>query len=344
LRIFVYEYVTGGGMLQQARLPATLRTQGAAMLTALAGDFAALRGAEVLVLRERRCRRLKLPGCVIDVATPEEAQRAWTRAVTCSDWTVVIAPEQGHALLQCCRRVLAAGGKLLGPPLELVQLASSKHATAVHLRAEGLPVPEGHLLPPGAPLPRWARWPSVLKPDDGAGSEQVVLLRGWKPRRLTDRWWRLEAYCAGEPASVAVLGGTAGCVVLPPCRQRISCNGRFAYRGGQLPLPRKLAQRAVRLAQRTVAALPRHLGYLGIDLILGDATDGSRDVVVEVNPRLTTSYVGLRAACRGNLAEAMLQLASGTVPQLGFRPQPVVFAPDGTCRPIAVGRDRARSP
>lgn len=313
------------------------------MLTALAGDFAALRGVEVVVLRERRCRRLELPGQVIDVATPDEAQHAWMQAVACSDWTVVIAPEQRDALLQCCRRVLAAGGKLLGPPLELVQLASSKHATAVHLRAEGVPVPEGQLLSPGEPLPRGVRWPAVLKPDDGAGSDAVALLRRWTPRRLADRWWRLEAFCAGLPASVAVLGGPAGRVVLPPCRQRLSCEDRFAYRGGELPLPGDLAQRAVDLAQRTVAALPPHLGYLGIDLILGDAADGSRDVVVEVNPRLTTSYVGLRAACRGNLAEAMLQLAAGDLPRLRFRRQRIAFTPDGTCRRVAAGGARSRS-
>jgi predicted ATP-grasp superfamily ATP-dependent carboligase len=44
--------------------------------------------------------------------------------------------------------------------------------------------------------------------------------------------------------------------------------------------------------------LPQPLGYLGVDLILGEDGNGAVDCVVEINPRLTTSYVGLQAAAR----------------------------------------------
>jgi predicted ATP-grasp superfamily ATP-dependent carboligase len=58
-----------------------------------------------------------------------------------------------------------------------------------------------------------------------------------------------------------------------------------------------------------VATLPTPLGYLGVDLVLGDDPSGADDRVIEINPRLTTSYVGLRAAALCNLAEAMLLTA-----------------------------------
>ena len=45
--------------------------------------------------------------------------------------------------------------------------------------------------------------------------------------------------------------------------------------------------------------------------MLGDAADGSRDYAIEINPRLTTSYVGLRALAEFNIAEAMLRAATG---------------------------------
>ena len=57
--------------------------------------------------------------------------------------------------------------------------------------------------------------------------------------------------------------------------------------------------------------MPPTVGYVGVDLVLGREPDGSEDVVIEINPRLTTSYVGLRAAARTNLAEAMWQVAQG---------------------------------
>ena len=70
--------------------------------------------------------------------------------------------------------------------------------------------------------------------------------------------------------------------------------------------------------------MPGLLGYVGVDLVLGDAADGSRDYAIEINPRLTTSYVGLRALADFNIAEAMLRAANG--PRL--EPPEVEAGPD----------------
>ena len=67
-------------------------------------------------------------------------------------------------------------------------------------------------------------------------------------------------------------------------------------------------------------------GYLGIDLVLGQAVDGSEDVVIEINPRMTTSYIGLRQAATGNLARAMLNVAAGHTAELSFRAEPLRFS------------------
>ncbi len=103
-----------------------------------------------------------------------------------------------------------------------------------------------------------------------------------------------------------------------PCKQRISDDGRLRYLGGELPLAAGLAERARSLAERALAAMPAAVGYVGVDLVLGREPDGSEDVVIEINPRLTTSYVGLRAAARINLAEAMWRLAQGEMQSVEF--------------------------
>ena len=73
--------------------------------------------------------------------------------------------------------------------------------------------------------------------------------------------------------------------------------------------------------------LPSTVGYVGIDMILGP--DGPEsDVVLELNPRLTTSYLGLRQLARGNLAEAMLAAATGQPVHLSFGRQPIEFSSD----------------
>jgi tyramine---L-glutamate ligase len=85
----------------------------------------------------------------------------------------------------------------------------------------------------------------------------------------------------------------------------------LTYRGGSLIREPVLAERATSLALRAIETLPPALGYVGVDLVLGEAPDGSDDVVIEVNPRLTTSYVGLRAVMKQNLAQAMVSAAAG---------------------------------
>ena len=68
-------------------------------------------------------------------------------------------------------------------------------------------------------------------------------------------------------------------------------------------------------------------GSVGVDLILG----ADRDVAVEINPRLTTSYVGLRVLAAENLAGEMIHIAAGGVRRpVMWHGGLIRFASDGT--------------
>ncbi len=195
--------------------------------------------------------------------------------------------------------------------------------------------PAAWLLEPGDPLPADFPYPAVLKPRDGAGSLDIQ----WLPHRPRERTApqhaaRLERFQPGVPASVAVLCGPGDVVPLVPCGQRLAGEGDFSYQGGWLPLESPLAARARRLALRAVQPLPTPLGYLGIDMVLGSDPAGSGDVVVEINPRLTTSYVGLRAFSQANLAAAMIAVAQGGEARLCWKSEAIQFTSDGTCVPL----------
>jgi predicted ATP-grasp superfamily ATP-dependent carboligase len=60
-----------------------------------------------------------------------------------------------------------------------------------------------------------------------------------------------------------------------------------------------------RLVRRAAACIPGLRGYVGFDVLIPDAAP-NRPLLVEVNPRLTTSYVGYRALAEQNLAEWLL--------------------------------------
>jgi predicted ATP-grasp superfamily ATP-dependent carboligase len=63
-----------------------------------------------------------------------------------------------------------------------------------------------------------------------------------------------------------------------------------------------------------------------VDVILGAESDH----VIEINPRLTTSYVGLRVLAADNLMELLLRLARGeSTPKPRWRAGGVSWTADG---------------
>ncbi len=114
-------------------------------------------------------------------------------------------------------------GRLLGPPIDLIAWASSKDATCRRLALANVPVPDGGKLLAGQPLARRnGPFPIVLKPDQGAGAESVLrvpslsALNKVRPSRFD---LRVETWCEGQPASVAVLLSSGQSQILQPCLQ-----------------------------------------------------------------------------------------------------------------------------
>jgi len=340
MQIFLYEYITGGGLWQAGEQPrdSSLLCEAAAMIQAITRDFRHVEGVTVLTTRDVRLapRMDDVAGELVLIDSAAEELRAIRQLAAAADWTLLIAPETRGALLDRCRLVEASGGRLLSPGSATIAVASDKQATSGLLAAGGVPVPPGALLPIGEIPSAVLRFPIVLKPVDGCGSEDVRLLCNADEisqfagnSAVPSEFVRYEAFIPGRAASVAVLCGPAGKYALPACEQRLSADGQFTYLGGRLPLSPLLDERAQRLALAAVKALPEPRGYVGVDLVLGEPADGSGDRVIEINPRLTTSYIGLRRLAKCNLAAAMLAVAAGQTPDLCFGSGPVEFSAGG---------------
>ncbi len=328
MHVFVYEWATGGGLVEEpGPLPASLVREGTAMIGALAADLVRMDGCRVSALREPRVLHLALPGSeVVDVLSKFSHAEEFERLAAEADATILIAPEFDGILLKAAERVAASGGRLFSPSPEFIRIAANKHRTCEVLAAAGVPTPHGVVVDADKPLPADFTYPAVLKPVDGAGSQETYVVSGPHDAIPAYAWpRRLERYIPGLPASVALLCGPAERLSLMPCKQRISDDGRLRYLGGELPLPAGLAERATALAERALDALPPAIGYVGVDLVLGRDPHGGEDAVIEVNPRFSTSYVGLRAAAQSNLAEAMWRIGQGESIAVEFAHRPIKF-------------------
>ncbi|MBI3411373.1 MAG: ATP-grasp domain-containing protein [Planctomycetes bacterium] len=333
MKLFLYESVSAGGLGEQAAL--SLRTEGWAMLTALVEDFLRVKNLEIhTLLSESAPRSL---GHVCRRTSPRQELQAFLDIVAKCDAVLVVAPECGGLLEQRSRQVVAANKMLLSSSPEGIALAADKTATAHLWNANGVPTPD--LLELDS-----ATFPAVSKPRHGAGSQAVFRISAAdeKERCLAQARREmptddivLQEYVHGLAASIAFLVGPKQTLPLLAGRQILSDDGRFRYEGGVLPLPEPSASGALRLGKHAIASVPGLRGFVGIDLVLGEDADWA----IEINPRLTTSYLGLRQLARPNLAEIWLSLVRGRlVDPPKWREASVQFGPDGVCRRRAIQR------
>ena len=315
MKLLVLEYITGGGMRRET-LPALLASEGELMLSALIGDLLALSlDLELTLFRDNR---LALPfqgeGIqTVMVTDADSFQTLWIEWISRCDAIWPIAPETGGILEQLCLDVEAAEKKLLTCPSAAVRLAASKLKTARRLAESGLPVVPTEI------LDRTSRpaWPaSVVKPDDGAGCEGTLIIRDpVQFQALSDReGWVVQPLLEGEAISLCVLFANGGARLLSCNLQQIErIRGGFALKGVTVNAMPDQDGSLQSLAESVARAMPELWGYAGIDLVL----TGDGPVILEINPRLTTSYAGLCLAKGENPAEWVLQLlTTGQLPAL----------------------------
>lgn len=320
MNLLLLETITGGG-IAPADLPVSLLREGEAMVQAIASDLAMTAGIQLAIFRTPMLGTLEatdrsLP--LIEIDSRETLEMKLRELGAAGAWLWLIAPESDGELLHFARLFTSAGGQLASPLPSSIALASSKHATAELLRSRGIPAIPGTQVLPGETIHLPHAGPVMLKPDDGCGSQGLRLLEAAAAREFRHRSTgalRAEPLYEGIAASVAVIAGPRGLTPLVPCTQQLAKDGSFVYLGGSLPIPEDLSSRAQLLALRAVEAVPEPRGYFGVDLLLdarpSESDQPRGDYVVEINPRLTTSYVGLRHRYRTNLAEATLLAVAG---------------------------------
>lgn len=312
------------------------------MLAAVAEDFAALPGLRVSLLWNPVLGRPPCPAAVeVIPSTSETEPRTLTAAARHCDCALIIAPECGGILAERSAWVAETSCRLIGPTAAAAALCGDKLACVQFLEACRLPT---------LPTRPWSSagergaecvFPAVIKPRAGAGSTATYFIgdeshyRRLLPRlqtepELLDAVW--QPYQPGTPVSVALVGRASGASVWPVCLQRLSADGRFHYLGGSVPVSPSLADKeqqcAVQeLARRAWECLPGLTGYVGFDLILPPRGSGTPRII-EINPRLTTSYLGYRQLSSENLAYWLLEQSPAAIRPPRWLDGPVLYGPD----------------
>lgn len=275
MKVLLAEYTT-------TRNPA-LAPEGVAMLDVLKNSFAR---------------------CGDDVVLPDKGDfgdEIARLAPTC-DMGLVIAPDH---LMAKYTTILEQHTHNLGCGSMNAALCANKVRSAKILRSHGIAVPGDA-----------SHGKRVVKPVSGCGT-QGVRLTGAEP----DPGEFAQEYIDGENYSVSLIAtrvvGEAclyytgdPALVLAVNHQVIDIekDGTFVYRGGETPVHPAREREMIDVAVKAATVLGCQ-GYCGVDLVVSDTI-----YVVDVNPRITTSLVGIAACMKEEIAELLVQASKGTVP------------------------------
>jgi predicted ATP-grasp superfamily ATP-dependent carboligase len=318
MKVLVFEYVTGGGLAAEA-VPAALLREGGLMLGALLRDLGDIPEVRPIALWDVR---FPVPADLVSLAEwivvdgPGAAERGFRDQLGQVDAIWPIAPETGGTLEGLCNLVERAGKPLLTSPAAAVRIAAGKRATVERLRAHGVPAV------PTAPWDSSARPPSlpvVVKPDDGCGCEGTRIIA------TAEEWERFaEARSAapavvqplieGDALSLSALFARGEARLLSCNRQRVvRRDGGFVLNGCDVNAVDDDSGAFHMVLEAIARAFPELWGYAGVDLI----RSGKSLHVLEINPRLTTSYAGLQRATGLNPARLVLDLRrEGQLPEV----------------------------
>jgi tyramine---L-glutamate ligase len=307
MRILIFEWFVGGGLLAEDRVSNSLLREGRAMRDAIAQDFVRC-GHRVLTLQDFRIPT----GATGDIEyhsvdSFEDVRLVLEQLAKQAEKVLLIAPEIGGCLSQVAQWLSKWEDKLISPKGEFMRIASDKHLTRQRFSQHNVPIPDGFL------VQKWDHQtlnqlpdPAVIKPVDGCGSEGIVYVAGKLNSNVAmARPAIVESYIPGIPASVAAICNRNGIRFLPPVQQVFDRFPIGAFIDCVCPIDVDLQERAISLAERAMNAMPVTCGYVGIDLVLADQ-GFEHDVVIEVNPRFTSSYLKLREICDFSIADQML--------------------------------------
>ena len=158
------------------------------------------------------------------------------------------------------------------------------------------------------------QYPLVFKPADETSCGGLSIIQNEKQIALgvkklkqesTSKRFLAQKLVKGKTASACVISGGDKAVALSLNRQLITLaipDGDSKYFGGEVPLNHRLEQKALKVAEKAVEAVKGLRGHAGVDMLLTD----EEAVVIEINPRLTVSYVGLRKVANLNMSEAII--------------------------------------
>ncbi|MEM2739503.1 MAG: ATP-grasp domain-containing protein [Candidatus Bathyarchaeia archaeon] len=298
------------------KAPSSILIEGFSMLRRFSTDAAKLNWIDVYIAVDKRivadlpgsilpCRRIYLEDpCIEDLLY-------WIGRLD-FDKVYMIAPETNGFLPAILRRIVDEYGSSIIVNGSIDRLNDIIDKLNLYHRLSEIDVKTPRSIDIGeATLEDLDRlgYPLIVKPRLEAGCSGLRMVGDRREAeellRDHDGCWIFQEYVKGLASSFSLVSDGCSLKLLSVNRQFVTLSHTgSSYLGGYVPLisPRI---RVDELIDKLEALLYGLKGYIGIDTVIS----GDEVYVIEVNPRLTVSYIGLSRSYKGNPAEAILEAA-----------------------------------
>lgn len=331
MNLLIFEYFCGGGRSNYT-LNDNLIQEARALLSQLLIDFAKLKEFNIttsLDIRaikklDKRAIQNKFPAQNrVFIKKPKKDLELFTSLLDYQqhDAALIIAPETNDILANLTALAENKGLIILGPNSNTIKILGDKWFSYLLFKQNNISQPKTYLLKNNTPTEikelikkEQLSFPLCLKPRDGFASE-ILYLNSWDNHKsfspYLERNLILQEFITGSTASISLLKNSQQTTFLSLNLQKT--NENFSYIGGEIGVNHPLKKQIVTQLNNTLTSFSGLKGYLGVDLILKE----ENFFFLEVNPRLTSSYIGLTAALKEyNLAQLIVDASlDRTLPQ-----------------------------
>ncbi|MEC7834817.1 MAG: ATP-grasp domain-containing protein [Pseudomonadota bacterium] len=315
MKLFVCEYFTGGGLIGKD-LSSNFIREGEMIIKSLLASLSKFQKTnqdiEFFFARDYRLRTKKFKNSCL--YTPKKnIWSFWESCIEKSDAFWPIAPETENILERLSQIAIKRKKILIGSLPKAIRQTKNKHLTNKILQRNRLPIIPSRIFKKISPkfLKNLEKRNWILKPIDGAGADEVFILnKATKEiidvieKKIRNRMFILQPYLTGQVMSVSAIFAKDDFIPLT-CNKLIinPSKGSIHYQKIEVGGAEFLRNEMTRIVKKIHTAFGGLLGYVGIDFI----KNRKNLVVLEINPRLTTSYVGLARSINFNPVEIILK-------------------------------------
>ena len=291
-KVLIYEYFTGGGIINEELCSSSLLSEAKIIVNSVVNEYCKSQEYQVYYFLDSR---LKLDNLGKSIEVKSSEQLYDIKLLRTFDLILPILPEQNMELYSYCEFLAEQNIETLISSPETIKVLSDKYVFSSFCLKHNIPCIPSYLSSQINAIPH----DTIIEKDRyGVGCSHVKKIS--KKDSIKRKKMIYQPYIKGNHFSLCVYYEKQSFKLLTLNEQDIVLdNNKIKLRSLKVNVKNSHYLELYSILRNIYKSLPGLYAYVGVDLIM------TRDkiLVVEVNPRLTTSFTGISSTLGINLSQ-----------------------------------------